>query len=285
MTPHADPAHDQPMTTHETTQITDWCQHLHTIGRSTNTIRQYRIVLTRAAREMPYGLAATTEELAAWIATHHAEATRSTYGAALAGFYRWARKTQRLDSDPTEDLERITAPQGTPRPCTDAQLTTILAAVQEPRLRRWTLLAAYAGARCCEIAQLERRDVDAEWVRITGKGNRRRSVPTHPDVWAVVEPEPAGPLADLSAKLVSQELARAYRRAGVEVTAHQLRHWAGTRWQRITGDIRVTQQLLGHASPSTTQIYTQVAEADMRRAVLGVPAVSASVPVPAGAGR
>ena len=50
-------------------------------------------------------------------------------------------------------------------------------------------------------------------------------------------------------------------------TVHSLRHTFGTRLYRQTSDIYLVQKVLGHASPTTTQRYAQVAEADLRTAV------------------
>jgi integrase/recombinase XerD len=60
-------------------------------------------------------------------------------------------------------------------------------------------------------------------------------------------------------------------RVGVDVTAHDLRHWFATKQLRGGANLRTTQELLGHSSPATTAIYTEVDEDLMRAAVTGLP--------------
>lgn len=63
---------------------------------------------------------------------------------------------------------------------------------------------------------------------------------------------------------MSRTISQTFRRAGYDVTAHQLRHWFGTHALRIAKDVRVAQELLRHASLQSTQIYTKVS--DQRKA-------------------
>lgn len=63
---------------------------------------------------------------------------------------------------------------------------------------------------------------------------------------------------------VSRTISQTFRRAGHDVTAHQLRHWFGTHALRVAKDVRVAQELLRHASLQSTQMYTKVS--DQRKA-------------------
>jgi integrase/recombinase XerC len=65
--------------------------------------------------------------------------------------------------------------------------------------------------------------------------------------------------ADISpGRRVSHALNAYFRAVGVAITAHQLRHWCGTRAYAATGDLAAVQDYLGHASPATTRIYAQL---------------------------
>lgn len=258
--------------------LTDWLDHLRRAGRSATTIETYRITLQRAAAQLPYGLLATTDELATWIARVPGRNTRASYAVALRGFYRWCVRTGRITADPTAELAAATHQRGLPRPVQHDELAMLLTRARDP-YRLWCLLAAYAGLRCCEIARLDRCDVTEQAVTVLrGKGDRPRVVPTHPQLWAALVGHPAGPVAGgRSARRVSTGIARECDRVGLPaVTAHRLRHWAGTWWQAATGDVRVTQELLGHASPTTTAIYTAVSDQSRKRAVLALPALTAA---------
>jgi integrase/recombinase XerC len=257
-------------------QIDAYTAHLRLAGHPPTTIRTYRTPLTRAASALPHGLLSDADDIAEWLAGHTARNTRATYAVALRGLYRWAVATGRLAEDPMAGLPVPRQRRGLPRPVSHAELAGVLAAAGEP-VRTWCLLAAYAGLRCVEISRLDRADVTEQVVYVHGKGDRDRAVPTHPEVWRAVAALPPGPVAGCAARYVSSRIARTCDRIGLgQVTAHRLRHWAGTWWQAASGDLRVTQELLGHASPATTAVYTAVSDRSRRAAVLALPPVTAA---------
>jgi integrase/recombinase XerC len=252
-----------------------YLRHLTDIGHPATTVDTYAVALRRAAAELPAGLRAYDHELEHWLGGCGAPSTRNVYRAALQGFYRWAVRQEHIDQDPAAGLAPVRLRRGVPRPASLAELGSILEHTVDP-VRLWAVLAAYAGARCIEIARLDRRDVTEQTVRLHGKGDRERLVPTHPQLWAAVCGLPGGLIAGgRTRRQVSSRAAAAFDHIGLpDVTMHRLRHLAGTLWQQATGDIRVTQELLGHASVATTMVYTAVSDEAMRRAVLAMPAVT-----------
>lgn len=70
---------------------------------------------------------------------------------------------------------------------------------------------------------------------------------------------------------LSTVLSDAFKRAGVDATAHQLRHWFGTNVLRAGGNLRVAQELLRHSSPAITARYTQVDDTERRAASVALP--------------
>lgn len=153
------------------------------------------------------------------------------------------------------------------------------------RVRPWLVLAAYAGLRACEISGL--RACDLMWeneppllVVDQGKGGHARAVPMAPAVatelagaprsgWLFPRrdgtPGPSPP--HLVSRLANQHL----HGLGIAHTLHTLRHWFATETLRINGgDLRQTQELLGHQSPVSTAIYTWV---DPRAAAVTVAAL------------
>lgn len=266
-----------------------YLRQLTLAGYRHTTIKTYRGVLLRAVHQLPRGLCAYPDELAEWIARGDSRNTRATSAAALRGFYRWCQHTGRLTYNPMDDVATVGHKRGYPRPVTHDELARLLTGAREP-YRLWCLLAAYAGARCIEISRLHRDDITQETVYLAGKGDRDRAVPTHPAIWAAIADLPPGPVAACNAARVSAQVSRECHRLGLTgVTAHRLRHWAGTWWQAATGDVRVTQELLGHASPATTAVYTAVSDQARRAAVLGLPVIAATgaagAPTAAGAHR
>lgn len=272
-TSQPDPAEHDQMKIADALHIQSYLDHLTTSGSPRTTVDTYRYALRSAARALPHGLGGSyPEELAAWLATL-GRGTQLTYRAALRGFYAHHQRTgEHVGPDPTTDLPRVRRPRRLPRPVEHDQLALILARATEP-VRRWAVIAAYAGARCCEIARLDRADISEQVTYLHGKGDAERLVPTHPAVWEAVADLPAGPIAGgRSPHEVSRLGSRAFRELGLTgVTMHRLRHWHATWFHAAAGDPRITQQQLGHANLATVQVYTAVSDAAMRAAVLGLP--------------
>lgn len=249
-------------------------------GYAANTIRDADKILRRLHRELPHGVHASTgDELAVWLATDGwSEQTRSTYYKHIVRFYRWAAGGHDpwLSFDPSTDLRRPVARPGLPRPASHELVRAAVHELAEP----WRLvcrLVALAGLRPCEVARLRREDVTDQVITVKGKGGRTRAVPTHPLIWQTVASRPPGPLVTRpdgsasTAEFVSKGGTYHLARAGLGGTLYALRHYFGTVVQERYRDLRVTQELMGHASPITTGVYTLVTSARMREAVLMLP--------------
>jgi integrase/recombinase XerC len=265
------------MSTPDLDILEDYLEHLATIGRSPKTIRTYGTALRAAHRELPAGVpTATAAEITAWLGRYASAATRRTYHAAIRGLTSWSVAVGHISRDEGALVPRPRVRPGLPNPCSDAELATILARAAEP-YRLWSLLAAYAGARCIEITRLQLEHVTLERLELHGKGDKIRRVPTHPLIWAAVEGLPPGPVApgrDPWRDQVSAELRRAYLALGVDVTAHQLRHWYGTSLVASGAGLEEVRELMGHASISTTLGYVRVASPRLAAAVGRLPALA-----------
>jgi integrase/recombinase XerD len=195
--------------------------------------------------------------------------------------------------DPAADLEGVRVPSGIPKPLSEAQVTSLIDAivVTEPIHRRDLALVEllYAtGARISEAVGLSvgELDLDARLVRLLGKGSKERIVPFGasaaaamedwfsgsgrarlvPDQWrrrddaeAVFLNVRGGRLSRQAAWLVIKKYGH---RAGIgdALSPHVLRHSCATHLLDHGADLRVVQEMLGHASISTTQIYTKVSQ-------------------------
>jgi site-specific recombinase XerD len=235
------------------------------------TVATYTTALRMAHRHLPAGVVvATTAELRAWLTSRDwAPATRSTYRAALRSLHRWLIDRDYSDYDPSARLPRVKIPYRLPHPTSDEETRQLLAS-PEP-VGRWALIAAYTGARCVEISRLRRADVSQESVRLDGKGDRERLVPCHPLVWAELR-DLEGPLADgCTPKMVSDRGRHRCRRLHITGGLHRLRAWYATTLLARGANLRTVQELLGHASPTTTQVYTLVPAAALTAAVNGLP--------------
>jgi integrase/recombinase XerD len=199
---------------------------------------------------------------------------------------------QRAD-DPTAELEGVRVPAGIPKPLTEDQVTSLLDAVvvTEPIHRRDLALIELlygTGARISEAVGLSigEIDLDDRLVRLYGKGAKERIVPfgssaaaaleewfsergrAHmvPDRWRSRDDAEAVFLNTRGARLSRQAawlVVKKYgARAGIadHLSPHVLRHSCATHLLDHGADLRVVQEMLGHASISTTQIYTKVSQ-------------------------
>lgn len=252
--------------------------HIRAGGLATNTVDDRRKVLHRLNAELPMGLdQATVEELAGWLARDGwGVQTRATYYGHIRGYFTWAcdPRNPKLDYDPSASLTRPRVPATLPRPVSDAELAFALEH-SDPDWHRRILLAAYAGLRCCELVTIRREDISVVAITVTGKGGKQRSVPTAPQIWHAVRPLPAGRLDPVwSADNMAREGGVHHRRLGLhKVTMHRYRHWFGTTLLRNGADLRTVQELMGHSSPATTAIYTQVSDEQRRTAIAALPAL------------
>lgn len=239
-----------------------WCADE---GHSTVTTAEYRRTLHRVAAF--HGgdiLAATDDSLRAWLRTHdHCRpATRRAYVVRLIGFYTWVHARGLTASNPTADIRRPKAPSGKPRPLTEQQYRRVVA-MAEGRMLCWVLLGGDAGLRRQEIARVEREHVNGRRLHVVGKGARHRIVPMSMRLTAAIEawPVSSGRLWPLSDNRVGVLIRSHLLRCGVDATAHQLRHTAGTAFYRASGgDLLRTAAFLGHASATTTQVYAAFAD-------------------------
>lgn len=253
--------------------------HIKAGGFAQNTIDDRRKVLNRVHLDLPMGLdQATVEELAGWLARDEwSTQTRATYFGHIRGFFQWACNptSPQLDWDPSSSLIRPRVPKTLPRPVSNAELAHALAYSAEP-WHRMILLASYAGLRCIELACIRREDITAVQIIATGKGGKQRAIPTAVRIWDAVKDLPAGRLhPGTNADDISRDAGVYLRRIGLPgVTMHRFRHWFATMMLRNGADLRTVQELMGHASPATTAIYTQVSDEQRQMAIAALPALS-----------
>ncbi|MGD8395489.1 MAG: site-specific tyrosine recombinase XerD [Candidatus Eiseniibacteriota bacterium] len=203
----------------------------------------------------------------------------------LRGFLRFAAIEGAVDDRPARELGRPRVQRPMPRVLGEEEIQRLLAAPDTKRplgLRdRAILELLYAsGLRVSELVALEPAGLDLEerFVRCLGKGGRERAVPIgRAATMAALEYlERARPLlarrraarqvflnhrgGPMTRAGVWDLLRRHAQRAGLEpgVSPHVMRHSFATHLLQRGADLRVVQELLGHASITTTQIYTQV---------------------------
>jgi integrase len=270
-------------------------------GQSALYVRDRRNLLRRAAAALPVPLLDATpghllgwrQGLICWPSRQPVQpGVVASYVSHLSVFYDWAISDGcREDPNPAAGLPVPRQPRMLPRPIGEAALMDALAAAP-PRIRLWLVLAAWAGLRAREIALLRRESIldtaSPPVLIVTAsatKGNRERVVPLSAFVLAEIaraglprsgwcflrrdgQPGPNTP-AMVSA-LASEHL----HDCGISATLHQLRHRCLSQAYRVSKDLRMVQEIAGHASPAQTAGYTRFDDA-------GAAAAMAALPVPA----
>ena len=223
----------------------------------------------------------------------HAPTTVARKLAALRAFYRCLREHGRVAHNPAELLPAPKRPRTLPRVLKPAELAALLDAIPagtplELRDRALFELAYASGLRAEELVDLdvESIDHDGEQVRVEGKGGKTRFVPVGEpalraiDRWLTTgrhaldrnDGQRALFLSKSGRRLSTSDVRRRLRvwarRAAQQggVHPHALRHSFATHLLDGGADLRAIQELLGHASISTTQVYTRVESARLKAA-------------------
>lgn len=243
-------------------------RHLAALGRRPRTIEARRTLLTRVEAATGKSLVELDrDDIEDYVAAQKAPATKRVYLAHLRAFYHWALDEELLDHDPTRRVVAPTLKKAVPRPISESDLARALA-VASPQVRAWMMLAAFAGLRACEIALVCGEHVvrgETPYLILPEtKGGGAATVPLSDVLLVELARWPAqGPLWQASGpvhyQVVSRKVNKHLASLGIRAGLHSLRHRFGTMAYRTSGhDIRQTQELLRHASPATTAVYTQL---------------------------
>lgn len=200
---------------------------------------------------------------------------------AVRSFYRYLLREGRAARDPAADIRAPKAPRRLPKslnPDEAARLLDIAAADRFAVRDRALLELLYSsGLRLAELVALDVGDLAGDGtVRVVGKGNKVRVLPVGKlaraalQAWLAVRaqyaapPEPALFLGAnrrrIAPRTVQRIVARRAQAQGIAQTVHphMLRHSFASHLLESSGDLRAVQELLGHASIGTTQIYTHL---------------------------
>lgn len=230
----------------------------------------------------------TLTDFRAWLAHSAADnigaASRARAVAGVRNFFRWLDRSGQLHNPAIDLLKVPKTSRRLPRPVTEMQAQEIVSLASDSLQDSWiglrdealfTVLYG-AGLRISEALALTRADIlRHDRITVTGKGNKQRNVPLLPIVRTAVEkylaacpyalkddvPVFVGMRGETLNPAVAQRSLRSLRRQlGLPetVTPHALRHSFATHLLASGADLRSLQELLGHSSLSTTQLYTKV---------------------------
>ena len=272
-------------------------------GLSSNSVEAYEHDLTRLTKYMDaHGIDpvhATFDNLQAFVFDTFKDissvGTQARLIAGIHSFYRFLLYHRYIEQDPSELLETPKKEMHLPNVLSTEEIDRMIAQIDmsrnESHRNRAIIEMLYgSGLRVSELVNLRLSDMylNEGYMRITGKGNKQRLVPVSPvaiewfSYWTQdrnnldIKPE-AIDIAFLNR--YGRQLTRAMiftiiktlaREAGIQktISPHTLRHSFATHLLQNGADLRIIQQLLGHESISTTEIYTHVDIHDLREAVL-----------------
>lgn len=261
---------------------------------SGNTLRAYRADLTAflawARREGVPPLDLTHRDLRSYLVeltrAGYTPQTISRHLSALRGLYRWMQREGRCSAATAVALSSPKLARTLPRTMSDEDVRRLLSVCEgdDPvslRDRAFLELLYATGARVSEVSGLEVGDVDpvAAQVRLFGKGSKERIVPVYQEALdrvddyvrrgraSLVRPErPCSALFvstrgnPMSPDALRTVFERRVVQAGLDpsLTPHAMRHTFATELLGGGADLRSVQELLGHESLATTQIYTHL---------------------------
>jgi integrase/recombinase XerC/integrase/recombinase XerD len=213
--------------------------------------------------------------------------------ASIRSLFRSLLEHGQIAANPADLLPAPKLPHSLPKTLKPADISRLLEKIPaatplEQRDRALFELAYSSGLRAEELVDLDTQsiDFDAEQVRIEGKGSKTRFVPVgEPALRSIAaylergrpalqsaEPDPALFLSKSGKRLSTSDVRRRLRvwarhaAAQTGVHPHALRHSFATHLLEGGADLRAIQEMLGHASISTTQVYTRVESARLRAA-------------------
>ena len=241
---------------------------------------------------------ATTEHLVQWLKARatagDSSATRARRAASLRSFYRWLKDSGRIATNPTllipTPRKEAHLPKALDRRSMDRLIRELEAADAPMEWQDHALVELLygAGLRASEAANLEllRTNLKDGLVHVLGKGRKERRVPvgaaavkalkrwldrgrplfTQPDSPDLVFLKENG--AALGRQGIYQAIKRLAKSAGLDpsISPHTLRHTFATHLVQGGADLRAVQEMLGHASINTTQLYTQLDDEHLRDA-------------------
>jgi integrase/recombinase XerD len=268
-------------------------------GLSSNTIAAYSSDLcgfifwlagetTRIERQH------VTRYLAFLRSAGHKPATIARNLASLRGWFAWQKSLGKIASDPSDGLQNPQRLKKLPQVLTPHEVAAMIKAAANNRERAIIELLYAGGLRVSELANLELKDINLAhgYIRCIGKGDKERLVPIGKHAVRAISvylnqrkqenmaanpqrvPARSQPLfpdrngQKINRLVVWQIVKRVAARAGINKTLspHTLRHSFATHLLENGADLRAVQELLGHSSIVTTQLYTHISRKHLKKA-------------------
>lgn len=260
-------------------------------GKSPKVIRSVLLNFARAVGD-PEPAKVKRRHVERWMENGSwSRSTQRTHFSTVRAFCRWMVGQDIIPKDPTAGIGTPKLPRHVPRGLTAEAVGKLLAVLPDARAELIVSLMVQEGLRCTEVATLQIANVDmaGRAIRVVGKGGHERILPITPETWTVMHrylsqyPAAYGPLvrsytirdAGLGSPSISKMVGEWASEAGIKasvrdgVSAHALRHTCAQDVLRGGANLRDVQQMLGHSSIATTQIYLPLLVGDLRASMGG----------------
>ena len=223
----------------------------------------------------------------------YAPNTRKSYAATVRLFVRWLHEEGHIDRDPSKAIAKVNMPRRVPRALSRDDVRKVLGIEAIPRLKAIIWLMLGCALRCVEVSNLDMDDYDrdAGTILVRGKFGHERVLPLPPEAQSaldcyigMVRGHRPGPLflaigskmsvdRRMSPHWISTRVSRAMKLAGVHQpydrkSAHAIRHTAAADLYKMTKDLQLAQQMLGHRSIATTESYLRGVDLDDLRVAM-----------------
>lgn len=265
----AHPVRAAGVATLEAATIEAFGAHLESRGRAGRTVGEYKADLRLFLEWTGTCPADELDDAAsAWLTSNRRRWSASTVRrrkASVRAFAKWAKIPGVLD-----DYKAPAPARGVAHPIPEGYngVHEMLKHAETDEQRFFVSVCAFMALRSAEALSIRARDFDLVRRRahVEGKGAKGRVLPIPSHCVAPVEAmvakatDPDAPLLDVDYSTVRRWVRKLGEAAGLSVAVkpHDLRHTGGTHVWRKTQDLRTVQEMLGHADPRTTTIYTAV---------------------------
>ena len=257
-----------------------YASSLRASGKAEKTIAVYLQTIRAYAQHLDPNTA-SCRDIESWLAGLGVGAnTLGQYLVRLRQFHKWMIREGYRTDNPVDGIEPPKVAPKKPRPLPEQYLHAIWQ-LACPVERAWIVLGLYCGLRAGEAVKVAVEDiVDGPSLRVTGKGDRTRVVPLRPEVLEALQavwPRSGRFFPDAGEKSASTRIGRLLRQVGCPdlYSFHSLRHSFGSSAYKASRDIRLVQELLGHASLNTTQGYVSFDDEQARWVVGRLPTMVA----------
>lgn len=255
--------------------LNEFSNHLLGAGLNPSTINMYVGRVEYFALTHPDLLGVTLKDLEDYLAArrHQRANTRKSFRSAWRAFYAWAKREGLIEENPTLELPTIRMQKSVPLLAPDEalQYSLIAAPLEEEHM----IMAGRMGClRLSEICGLHMSNRQGDVFRVLGKGEKQRNVPINDD-WmpSILKLEAE---VEFGYYLPGRfgghvHVSTVYRKISTRTgyNPHALRHAGATAAFEATKDLRAVQELLGHESLATTEIYLHTSLKAVRAATDG----------------